>query len=239
MVKPLARANLLKGALAVALLLGAAACGAPAMLDRTSHFDAASDKAIVLLGGGIVWAEDFRDPDRSLTLHWQEFDPETLRLVPGGKGFASLIRDSVRLHRGDPYPPARVQQIDPGTYALVAAGTGQFKTLYVAQQQRYRNKWGLTWDKDSYIDPLEYIDPQAKLVYGQNSLFSVQAGQIVYLGHFEFFRGSKYLGSLAGPRRFEDIAAARAALAAYPGISGPMIVADPAKQPQFPQSTSR
>ena len=223
-------------ALALVLLALAAACAAPTIPDRSLRFDAASDKAIVVVGASILWTEDFRDPDKSLTLHWQEFDTKTLRLVPGGKGFTSLTRGAVRTRRGDPYPPAQVLQVEPGSYALVAAGPGLSKTLYVATQDRYANKWGHRMVKDHYIDPLKYIDPQARLIYGKNQLFSVEAGQIVYLGHFEFSRDSRYLGSSAWFRRFEDEAAAQAALAAYPGISGPIIVVDPAKPPQ---STAR
>jgi hypothetical protein len=223
-------------ALALVLLALAAACAAPTIPDRSVRFDATSDQAIVVLASSVYWTEDFRDPDKSLTLHWQQFDPKTLRLVPGGKGFTSLTRGAVRTRRDDPYPPAQVLQVEPGSYALVAAGSGLSKTIYVATQERYRNKWGHKLVKDHYIDPLKYIEPQARLAYGKNQLFSVEAGQIVYLGHFEFSRNSRYLSNSATPRRVEDEAAAQAALAGYPGISGPMIVVDPAKPPQ---STAR
>ena len=225
------RAARLAGAVAM-LSLGIAACTGPTTLDSTARFDAASDKAIVVLGGSIFWTEDFRDPDQSLTLHWLAFDPKTLRLVPDGKGFTSLTRGAVRLKVGDPYPPARVLLVEPGSYALVAAGSGLSKTVYVPIQDRYKNEWGQTWVKDPYIDPLEYIEPQARLAHGRTYLFSVEAGQIVYLGHFAFGRDSRYLGSFSWARRIEDEAAARAALAEYPGIAGTMIVLDPARPPQ-------
>ncbi|MPZ11602.1 MAG: hypothetical protein GEU89_15550 [Kiloniellaceae bacterium] len=215
-------------------LVLASACAGPATIDSSARFDAASDKAILVLGSSTLWKEDFRDPDRSLTLHWQEFDPKTLRLVPGGKGFTSLTRGSVRLKRADPYPAAQVLRVEPGSYALVAAGSGSSKTLYVQQKDRYVNKWGHTMVRGHYvyIDPLEYIDPGAQLAVGQNYMFSVAAGQVVYLGHFEFARHTRYLGGFTRARRFEDEVAARAALAGYPGISGPMIIVNPAKPPQ-------
>jgi hypothetical protein len=219
------------GGLLLTLLL-ASACAESPTASKSLSFDAKSGKAIVVLGGSIFWKEDFRDPDQSLTLHWQAFDPKTLRLVPEGKGFSSLTRGAVRLKIDDPYPPARVLQVEPGSYALVAAGSGLSKTLYVPVQDRYKNKWGQTWVNDHYVDPLEYIEPQAQLAYGKNYLFSVEAGQIVYLGHFAFGRASRYLGRFSWARRIEDEAAARAVLAEYPGIAGTMIVVDPAKPPQ-------
>lgn len=222
-----ARYALRAGLLGAALL--AAGCAAPTSLDPSAHFDTDSDKAIVILGSNIFWTADFRDPDKSLTLHWQEFDPKSLRLVPGGKGFNSLTRASVRRKRGDPYPPAQVLQVEPGPYALVAAGSGVSKSMFVSVKERYTNKWGHKVAKDRYLDPLKYIEPQARLTYGKNYLFSVEAGQIVYLGHFEFTRDSRYLDRFVWIQRFENEAAARAALADYPGISGPMVVVDPAK----------
>ena len=219
-------------ALAVLLLSPAVGCAAPTSLNPSARFDADSDKAIVVLGGGIYWTEDFRDPDQSLALHWQAFDPKTLRLVPDGEGFTSLIREAVRLKIEDPYPPARVLRVDPGSYALVAAGSGSSKTFYVPVQDRYKNEWGHIRVKGPYIDPLEYIDPQAQLTYGKNYLFSVEAGQILYLGHFAFGRDTRYLLGFNWARRLEDEAAAHVALAEYPGIAGTMIVVDPAKPPQ-------
>ena len=219
-------------ALAVLLLSLAAACAAPTTLDPSARFDAGSDKAILVIGGSILWTEDFRDPDQSLSLHWQAFDPKTLRLVTDGKGFAAITRRAVRMSIDDPHPPALVLQVDPGSYALVAAGSGSSKTAYLPIQDRFKNQWGSTWVRDPYIDPMKYIDPEARLAPGDNQMFSVEAGQIVYLGHFDFGRDSRYLAIFSGARRFEDEAAARAALAEYPGIAGTMIVVDPAKPPQ-------
>jgi len=219
-------------ALALLLLALAAACAAPTTLDPSARFDADSDKAIVVVGSSIFWADDFRDPDQSLTLHWQAFDPHTLRLVPDGKGFTSLTRAAVRMKIADLYPPAQVLQVEPGFYGLVAAGSGVSKTFYVPIQERYSNKWGHISVKGPHIDPLDYIEPQAQLVQGKNYLFSVEAGQIVYLGHFAFGRESRYLGGFDWAHRVVDEDAARAALAAYPGISGTMITLDPTKPPQ-------
>jgi hypothetical protein len=214
-----------------ALTLLVAGCAAPTALDPSTRFDADSDKVVVVVGGSIIWAEDFRDPDQSLTLHWQAFDPKTLRLLPKGKGFTSLTRAAVRLNISDPFPPAQVLQVESGSYALVAAGSGTSKTFYVPIQDRYKNKWGLIRVRDPYIDPLAYIEPQARLIQGRNYLFSIEPGQIVYLGHFMLSRDSRYFGT--GPiRRVEDKVAAREALVAYPGISGTMITLDPAKPPQ-------
>lgn len=208
------------------------ACAGSSNAPKSLSFNAASEKAIVVVGGNIFWTDDFRDPDKSLLLHWQEFDPRALRLVPGGKGFTGLTRASVRRKRADPYPPAQVLQVEPGSYALVAAGSGSFKSVFVSVKERYTSKWGSTVVKDRYLDPQKYIEPQARLTYGRNYLFSVEAGQIIYLGHFEFVRSSRYLGRFTSVRRYEDEAAARAALADYPEISGTMIVVDPEKPAQ-------
>lgn len=221
-----------RACLAVLLLALTAGCAAPTALDRSETFDADSDKAIVVIGGSIFWTEDFRDPDQSLSLHWQAFDPETLRLLPDGKGFTALTRDAVRMAVADPHPPAQVLQVDPGSYTLVAAGSGSYKSLYLPIQDRFKDQWGQARVRDPYIDPMKYIDPEARLVAGSNQMFAVEAGQIVYLGHFAFRRDSRYLAILSWARRFEDEAAARAALAEYPGVAGTMIVVDPAKPPQ-------
>jgi hypothetical protein len=210
-------------------VLALAGCAGNSSAPKSLSFDADSDKAIVVVGGSILWAENYRDPDQSLTLHWQAFDPKTLRLVPEGAAFASLTRAAVRLDRDDPYPPVRVLQVEPGSYALVAAGSGVSKTFYVPLQDRYKSKWMVN---DFHLDPRKYIEPQAPVAYGSNHLFSVEAGQIVYLGHYEFTRSSRYLGVSPLARRFEDEAAARNALAEFPGIAGTMITLDPARPSQ-------
>lgn len=214
---------------ALPIMLVVAGCAGPSEVSRSLAFDSTSDKAIVVLGSSTWWEEDFRDPDQSLTLHWQAFDPKTLRLLPDGRSFASLTRGSARLDRADPYPAARVLLVEPGSYALVAAGSGSAKTFYVQIQDRYKDKWIVN---DFHLDPRKYIEPQAPVAYGGNYLFTVEAGQIVYLGHFEFRRSSRYLGPFPWVRRFEDAAAARKALAEFPGIAGPMITLDPTKPSQ-------
>jgi hypothetical protein len=219
-------------AVAFLLLSLVAACAAPTTLDPAARFDADSDKAIVVIGGSILWSDDFRDPDQSLSFHWQAFDPKTLRLVTDGASFDAIIRRAVRMTVDDPHPPALVLQVDPGSYALVGAGSGSHKTLYLPIQDRFKNQWGSTWVSDPYIDPMKYIDPEARLAPGSNQMFSVEAGQIVYLGHFAFDRDSRYMAILSGALRFEDEAAARAALAGYPGVVGTLIVVDPSKPPQ-------
>lgn len=220
----------LAGMFAVAALL--AACAAPTALDSNARFDATSEKAIVVVGGSVFWTEDFRDPDQSLTLHWQAFDPITLRLLPEGEGFTSLTRAAVRMKISDPFPPAQVLQVEPGSYALVAAGSGISKTFYVPVQERYKSKWGLKRTRDRYIDPLAYIEPRAQLAAGKNYMISVEAGQVVYLGHFVFHRDSRYFSGLSLPRRVEDETAARKALQDFPGISGEMLIFDPSRPPQ-------
>jgi hypothetical protein len=214
------------------ILLVVSGCAGNSSAPKSLSFDADSDKAIVVVGGSILWAENYRDPDQSLTLHWQAFDPKTLRLMPEGAAFASLTRAAVRLDRDDPYPPVRVLQVEPGSYALVAAGSGVSKTFYVPLQDRYKSEWGTKLVNDFHLDPRKYIEPQAPVAYGSNHLFTVEAGQIVYLGHYEFARSSRYLGVSPLARRFEDEAAARSALAEFPGIAGTMITLDPAKPSQ-------
>jgi hypothetical protein len=214
------------------LLVSLAGCAAPSVLDPSARFSADSDKALVVVGSSIFWADDFRDPDQSLTQHWQAFDPRTLHLVPDGQSFTSLTRAAVRMKIADPLPPAQVLLVEPGSYALVAAGSGTSKTFHVPVREQYRNRWGFIRVKGPYLDPLAYIEPEAQLAEGKNLLFAVEAGQIVYLGHFVYARHSRYLSGFDQARRVIDEAAARAALAAYPGISGTMVTLDPAKPPQ-------
>lgn len=213
-------------------LLAVAGCTGHSNAPSSLSFDADSDKAVVILGASVWWEDEYRDPDQSFALHWQAFDPRTLRLLPEVGGFSGLVRDAVRQSRDDPRPWPQVLLVEPGSYALVAAGSGVSKTFFVPVQERYRNKWGHIRVNDLHVDPLKYIEPRAQLAYGRHGMFSVAAGQIVYLGHFEFTRISRYLGPTRWNRRFEDPAAAREALAAYPGITGTVITLDPTRPPQ-------
>src|SRR3546814_16225098 len=57
------------------------------------------------------------------------------------------------------------------------------------------------------------------------------SGEILYIGPFEFLKWD-FSDRLRALNYFQDEAAARQVLVAYPGISGPMVTYDPAKSRQ-------
>jgi len=234
----MARSLALFSALAVLALAGAGCSGAPEA-SRSLRFDAASDKAIVIIGTSVTRAQEENvRVERSLSTFWQEYNPDSGRLVPGGKTFQTkVVASAFSAEPAYLQPTVSVLEVDPGAYALVGAGFPHLMTTYVSPRPTKllnggsgrRQSWHHT------VDPRVHIDPEAAVDPGRHFLFSASPGQIVYIGHFEFQKLS-YPDTLHSINQYRDEAAARAVLAGYPGIVGAMTVADP-RQP--PQSVSR
>jgi hypothetical protein len=225
---------------AVAAMIGALAsgCAGPSDASRSLSFDSTSKKAIVIVGTSVNKAqqEEVR-AGRSLSTFWQEYDPDTRRLLPGGRTFLTKVGASVFSEPEYLRPTVAVLEVDPGDYALIGAGFPHLMTTYVRSSDHpsqtdhmgRRESWTHTVDPRMHIDPAADVDPLL------NFLFSVLPGQILYIGHFEF-RKSTYLDSLSSINYFQDEAAARKALEDFPGIAGVMITVMPG---QLPQSVAR
>jgi len=148
-------------------------------------------------------------------------------LVPGGRSFLTSIGGSVFSQPEYLQPTVSVLAVDPGDYALVAAGFPHLMTSYV----RSRNGGGDVTTGHRTVDPRYHIDPEAPVDPRGNFLFSVLPGQILYIGHFEFQK-SGFLDHLDSINYYQDAVAAREALQEFPGISGEMVILDPARPPQ-------
>lgn len=222
------RFTILAGFLLLALA-GAGCSGAP----EASHslkFDAHSDKAIVLIGTSVNHAQEQNvGVERSLATFWAEYDPDTNHLVPGGRTFQTKVTASS--FTSEPAylkPTVSVLEIEPGDYALIGAGFPNTMTTYVAPRPSKLSS-GRSWHHT--VDPRVHIDPEAPVDPRANVLFTVLPGEVLYIGHFNFQK-RHYKDGLQGFDYIHDEAAARAALAAYPGITGVMITYDPARPPQ-------
>jgi len=213
--------------LAVAMLAVAglvSGCASPA--SEASHsvtFDSSSEKAVVVLGTTNHRApsapeDGLLDRPNSLATHWQEYDPHTMRLVPGGALMMSLrghnawekttVRDDI----------VHVLEVKPGDYALIGVTNTRTVTSFFPLHDENGDSSRRTLAP--YVHGLEMrgkVDPK------KHFHFSVEPGQIVYIGHFNFLHPG------GGNHRIVDVvyslnvAAARAALKDYPGITGEMI----------------
>lgn len=226
-----ARLISLAGALLMALL--AAGCTGAPEASRSLRFDAASSSAIVVIGTSVnrEQVEEVRS-GRSLSTFWQEYDVATRRLVPGGKTFRTTVATGA--FSAEPAyltPTVAVLEIEPGDYALVGAGFPHLMTTFTKVKPGPQDERGRGQSWHFTVDPRMHIDPSAPVEPGQHFLFSAAAGEIVYIGHYEFLK-PPYADTLMSINCYQDGAAARAALAAYPGISGPMVIYDPARPPQ-------
>jgi len=218
-----------------ALALLVTACSSAPEASRSLSFDATSAKAILLIGTQVNLAQEENvGVERSLSTFWQEYDPDSGHLVPGGKTFQTKVLASA--FTAEPAylkPTVSVLEIEPGAYALVGAGFPNLMTTYVAPrptkllngESGRRQSWHHT------VDPRVHIDPEAAVDSRQHFLFSVLPGEVLYIGHFNFQKWP-HNDSLRRLHHFQDEAAARKALAGYPGISGVMITYDPKKPPQ-------
>jgi hypothetical protein len=217
----------------VLLALAGAGCSAAPEASRSLRFDAASKSAIVVIGTSVnEGQEEAIRSGRSLSSFWMEYDPDTRRLVPNGKTFLTKVEGGVFAEPSYLKPTVSVLEVEPGDYALIGAGFPHLGTTFVASKRPLgqRDFTGRPTSWHFTVDPRMHVEPEAP-VERHNFAFSLRPGELVYIGHFEFLK-SGYSDGLRSINYFQDEAAARAALAEYPGIAGTMIVVDPAKPPQ-------
>lgn len=205
-----------------------AACAGSFDASRSTQFDSASDKAIVVVGTSVTRAQEREvRAGRSLETYWQEYDPDRQRLTPGGKTFLTKLGTTAFSAPEYTTPTVSVLEIDPGHYALVGAGFPHLMTLFVQSNDPlsgYRNQGRLqAWTYT--VDPRRHIDPEAEVDPRENVLFSVEPGQIVYIGHLRFVK-PPYIDRLVSISYSQDLSAAREALKAYPGIVGGIVPLD-------------
>lgn len=209
-------------------LIGVLASGCAMTTDApiSINFDKSSEKSIVLLATNVEWWDGYIGVGRSIASYWQEYSPQTKRLVPGGSTFWTDVSDTIWVDSDYRRPTMKVMEVVPGSYAMTAAsatapGLVEVSTAFVAMKSP-----GATGVRAEgrFIDPREYIAPEAAVDEQKNFAFSVSAGQIVYIGHFEFVRAQDDSDTIVGVNYSHDEAAARAALKAYSGITGEMLI---------------
>ena len=194
------------------------ACAATIDASTSTRFDPDSDKATVLVGTSVNASQTFSWSGRSLATYWHEYNFATGRLVPKGQTFLTKIRELPFGESDYESPSVRVMEVEPGDYALIGAGFPHQMTIYVNTIDG-RNQ---IETRSPVVDPREHIDPRAAVDPDRNFLFSVDAGQIVYIGHFQFLK-LKDLDRLVAIHYSQDLPAARAALKEYPGVTGEII----------------
>lgn len=209
----------LRALLVVLLVPLLSACAAGMSADPSTQFGPASEKAIVLLGTSVTTDQGESRAGRSLSTYWQEYDLSTERLRPQGGSFLTKVHKGVFSDSDYRRPTVTVLEVDPGDYALIGAGFPHLMTLYVRSIDGSRRVNARAY----VVDPRKYIDPQAAVDSRKNALFSVAAGQIVYIGHFEFVK-LRYLDNLVSINYSQDVAAARQTLKDFPGIKGEMLI---------------
>jgi hypothetical protein len=220
---------------ALLLALFVAGCSGSSTASKSLSFDAHNAKAIVVIATYVTRAQEENiRAGRSLSTFWLECDPDGDHLRPGGKTFqTSVVAGAFSAEPAYLQPTVSVLQIDPGAYALIGAGFPHLMTTYVSLKPTRlhnggpgsRQSWHNTVDPRVHVDPGAPVDPQ------RNFVFTVQPGQILYIGHFQFQKPT-HVDRLTSINHYMDEDAARAALADYPGISGAMITLDPARPPQ-------
>ncbi len=198
-----------------------AACASTIDASTSTRFDRDSDKAIVLVGTSVNASQKFSWSGRSLATYWHEYNFATGRLVPEGQTFLTKIRELPFSESDYESPSVRVMEVEPGDYALIGAGFPHQMTIYVNTIDG-RNQ---IETRSPVVDPRRHIDPRAAVDPDRNFLFSVEAGQIVYIGHFHFLK-LKNLDRLVAINYSQDLPAARAALREYPGVTGEIIPLD-------------
>ncbi len=207
-------------------------CSGASTASKSLSFDATSDKAIVILGTSVTHEqqEEIRS-GRSFSTFWVEYDPATDRLLPDGETFrTSIVASAFTEEPAYLTPMVSVLEVDPGAYALIGAGFPHLMTTFVRSKIGPKDERGRGQSWHFTVDPRVHIDPAAE-VNRANYLFSVAPGEILYIGHFEFVKWG-HSDTIRGINYEQDAAAARQALADYPGISGFMSTFDPARPPQ-------
>lgn len=204
------------------------ACASPFDASTATQFGPSSDKAIVLIGTSVSQVQDKgAGTVRRLETYWQQYDPSTLRLRPEGRSFITRISAGAVAEPAYLIPTVSVLEVDPGSYALIGAGFPHLMTLYVPVKDTMtqRNPLGRLQSWTHTVDPRRHVDPEADVKPRANMLFSVEPGQVVYLGHIAF-KKPDYIDTLRSMDYYLDEDSAREALKAFPGISGEMITLD-------------
>lgn len=195
------------------------ACASDVGVDSSTEFGPSSDKAIVLLGTSANRSQVHVWSGESLSTFWQEYDPATRRLVPDGSSFRTKVLGGPFSKTDYRHPSVTVLEVDPGDYALIAAGFPHLMALYV----RSIDGSSRTETNAYIVDPRRHVDPRAAVDSRENFVFSVEPGEIVYIGHFEFVK-ALYWDSLVSTDCTQDEVAARETLKSFPGITGDMVI---------------
>lgn len=216
-----------RGTLAAVWLLAGlalAGCAVEPGVSTSTTFGPSSAKAIVLVGTSASSPQVLTWSGQSLSTFWQQYDPLAGRLIAEGptlqtKVFKAPFTPFVGSGRGYLDPSIAVLEVEPGDYALIAAGFPHLMTLFVASLD------GQTRAGTYVVDPRKYVEPAAKVDHRRNFLFSVAPGQVVYIGHLEFVKPALW-DKFTSITYSLDPAAARAVLDDYPGITGEMVTLD-------------
>ena len=206
------------------IMLLLAGCAGNSGTGRSTAFGPSSETAIMVIGTSASAAQVLSDSGASLSTFWQQYDPLARRLIPGGntvqtKVFKRRFTPFVSPDRGYLDPTVAVLDVAPGDYALTAAGFPHLMTLFVPTRDGNRQAGTYVVDPTKHVDPAAEVDPRS------NYTFSVSAGQIVYIGHFQFVKPPLW-DRISSINYTLDPNAARAALDDYPGIEGEMLTLD-------------
>jgi hypothetical protein len=213
------------GLLAALAVLGAMAsgCTLSSAASKSIELGADSDQAVIVFGTSvdrnrIAPEDDWSDQPPSLLTHWQQYDPNTMRLVSDGQLVSSLRDDSIWSSTRHSDAVIHVLEVEPGDYALVAASIFRTITTFVpltgSNLKRHNNP----------LFPLiNDIEMEGEVAAKHNFLFSVRPGQVVYIGHFDFVHEGGGKHRIVDVRYSQDEAAARAALKVYPGITAEIV----------------
>jgi len=190
---------------------------------KSISFDKTSATAVVILSTAnhrlpSAPEDGVLDRPNSLATHWQEYDRGTLQLLPDG-----ALVTSVRGHNAFDRTTVRdtvvqVLEVDPGDYALSAVSNTLTVTSFFPPTE---SGFSSGQSVSPYSSGLAMKG--GKVDSKKHFHFSVEPGQIVYVGHFDFLHPG------GGNHRIVDVvyslneAEARAALQDYPGIKGEIV----------------
>lgn len=144
-------------------------CGASS-LDKDATFSAAEDTGMVVIG----FLPSYGKGDGAGQMVFGRYDPETLKVtgaVYWGKGLERVDGDGILLSNKFRVERFRAYKLPPGEYALAHLAHESFNgmlSLHVAFM----------------------IDSETRKVRDNTPVFSVKAGEIVYLGDFAVEYGS-------------------------------------------------
>ena len=190
---------------------------------QSISFDKTSTKAVVILSTSnhrlpSAPEDGVLERPNSLATHWQAYDRGTLQLVPDG-----ALMTSVRGHNAFDRTTVRdtvvqVLEVEPGDYALIAVSNTRTVTSFFPL-----NETGFSSGQS--VSPYNgglrmrggQVDPK------KHFRFSVEPGQIIYIGHFDFLHPGGGNHRIVDVAYSLDEAEARAALQDYPGIKGEIV----------------